>query len=171
MGDQGVPFDHQVQQFEDSHAKGSAGNWGFQPPLAQLIPGEWGFTAMAVNRAVSSHFGVNQRALRNVRSRWHCLGPDGHRHGAALPDDRRPLAGGRVQGCRGSIPSARRRGGQVLPGARRRGPAAAVALGQVCDHSAKGKPRPRLTQLPAGTYHAFLPSKWYTTWNPWVRDT
>ena len=58
-----------------------------------------------------------------------------------------------------------------MPGARRRGPAAAVALGQVCDHSAKGKPRPRLTQLPAGTYHAFLPSKWYTTWNPWVRDT
>ena len=46
---------------------------------------------MAVNRAVSSHFGVNQRALRNVRSRWHCLGPDGHRHGAALPDDRRPV--------------------------------------------------------------------------------
>ena len=67
--------------------------------------------------------------------------------------------------------TADRRGGQVLPGARRRGPAAAVALGQVCDHSAKGKPRPRLTQLPAGTYHAFLPSKWYTTWNPWVRDT
>ena len=23
-------------------------------------------------------------------------------------------------------------------------------------------------QLPAGTYHAFLPSKGYTTWNPWA---
>ena len=72
---------------------------------------------MAVNRAVSSHFMVNQRTLWANPSP--CHGPEPAARGYTNPDDRRAVDERQDAGALHRAPSrGPGRGGQVLPGER-----------------------------------------------------
>ena len=126
---------------------------------------------MAENRAVSSHLVINQRALRNVRSRWHRSGNDGHRHGVARPDNPRPVEEFWDAGAIYPAPGGGAgRSGQVLPGERGLTSVVSVPTGETRDSAGEDLQELSATPERAGYRLPEQPTSLGSTETPIKRD-